>query len=180
MQVDPFLIFKEPPFAAILIMLASMSVTTISNLATRKLSDVRRLRRYQTEIKQHQEMTKKAQETGNKKLLRKVKRRKAYIDRIQREMMTQRCKPTLIFFVPFVIILTLLRDFFTAGGQERIVAILPFNPQKVPFLAFLEPLIGVSTAAGFGLYYLPFYMMVGLGLGQILQRLMGVNIMATT
>ena len=178
MQADPFLIFQEPPFAAILIMIASMTVTTISNLATRKFADVRRLRRYQTEIKQYQEMQKKAQETGNKKLLRKVKRRKAYIDRIQREMMTQRCKPSLIFFIPFMIILALLRDFYTGPTSEIIVAVLPFNPQKV--LGFLEPLIGVSTAAGFGIYFLPFYMMVGLGLGQILQRIMGVNIMTTT
>ena len=180
MQVDPFLLFKEPPFAAILIMIASMTVTTISNLATRKFSDVRRLRRYQTEIKQYQELQKKAQETGNKKLLRKVKRRKAYNDRIQREMMTQRCKPSLIFFIPFMIILALLRDFFTGPTGDLIVAILPFNPQKVPFLGFLEGFLGVSTAAGFGLFYLPFYMMVGLGLGQILQRIMGVNIMTTT
>ena len=96
-------IVSGPPFAGVFITLVSVTISTMSNLAMRRFADMRRLRRYQTEIKQYQEMQKKAQDTQNEKLLRKVKRRKAYIDRIQREMMTTRCKPSLIFIIPFML-----------------------------------------------------------------------------
>jgi len=143
----------------------------------RRFADMRRLNRYQAEIKQYQEMEKEAKRTGNEKLLKKVKRRKAYIDRIQREQMSQRCKPTLIFLIPFMIIFTVLRSFYTwpETGADKIVAVLPFNIQNV--LPFLEGMMGTSTISGFGITYWGFYMLVGLGMSSILQRIMGTQVM---
>ena len=171
-----FDIFQTPPFSCVLIVGVSLFVSTLSNLAMKRFSDVRRLRRYQAEIKQYQEMQKEAERTGNEKLIRKIKRRKGYIERIQREMMSARCKPGLIFLIPFMIIFTLLRGFYfnDAAGIDRIVAIIPFNIQKV--LPFLEGMIGIPTPAGFGLTFMGLYFLVGLGLGQMLQRIMGVSL----
>jgi uncharacterized membrane protein (DUF106 family) len=126
-----FAIFKAPPFAAIFIMFISLSISTVSNLAMKRFTDMRRLNRYQVEIKQFREMEQKAQKTQNEKLLKKVKRRKSYIDRIQREQMSARCKPSLIFFIPFIFIFTILRGFYSSGGVDDIVVVLPFNIQKV-------------------------------------------------
>jgi uncharacterized membrane protein (DUF106 family) len=156
-----------------------MSMTTISNLVSKRFTDMRRLNRYQAEVKQHQEMQKEAERTQNEKLMRKVKRRKAYIERIQREMLTQRCKPSLIYFIPFLIIFQVLRGFFLnpATGLDRIVAIIPFSVHKL--LPFLTGWLGTPTAYGFGMSFFGFYMMVGLGMGQILQRLMGINLTGT-
>ena len=111
--------------------------------------------------------------------MRKVRRRKAYIERIQREMLTQRCKPSLIFFIPFIAVFQILRGFYfdPATGLDRIVAIIPFNVTKL--LPFLEGWLGTTTAYGFGMTYFGFYMMVGLGMGQVLQRLMGINLTGT-
>ncbi|MBD3404901.1 MAG: DUF106 domain-containing protein [Candidatus Lokiarchaeota archaeon] len=171
-----FEIFRTPPWSGVFILVVSVTVTSISNLAMRRFADMRRLKRYQAEIKQHQEMQKKAEKTQNEKLLRKVRRRKAYIDRIQREMMTERCKPSLLFFIPFVLIFSLIRGWYTAsdGITQLIVAVIPFNVTKA--LPFLEGFIGTSTAAGFGLFFWSFYFLVGLGLGQILQRVMGTQL----
>jgi len=145
----------------------------------RRFADMRRLNRYQAEIKQYQEMEKEAKRTGNEKLLKKVKRRKAYIDRIQREQMSQRCKPSLIFLIPFMLIFTVLRSFYTwspeLGGADRIVAVLPFNIHYV--LPFLDGMIGTATVAGFGMTYWGFYFLVGLGMSSILQRIMGTQVM---
>ncbi len=168
--------FHEPPMSGILIVATSLFVTSLSNLAMKRFSDMRRLKRYQTEIKQYQEMTKKAEETQNEKLLRKVRRRKAYIDRIQREMLGARCKPSLFFIIPFMLIFSLLSGFYTdpvTGGSE-VVAVIPFNVQKL--LPFLDGYIGTAVGGGFGLYFYAFYMLVGLGLGQIVQRVMGVSL----
>ncbi len=174
-----FQIFQTPPLSAIFIMLVSMSITLITNLTSRKVTDLRRLNRYQAEVKQYQEMQKEAERTQNEKLLRKVRRRKAYIERIQREMLTQRCKPSLIFIIPFLIMFQVLRGFYfdPATGLDRVVAIVPFSVHKL--LPFFTGWLGVPTAYGFGMTFFGFYMMVGLGIGQILQRLMGINITGT-
>ncbi len=175
--VASFQIFANPPYAVILIVLVSATVSTLSNLSMRRFSDMRRLSRYQTEIKQYQEMSKEAEKTQNAKLLKKVKRRKAYIDRIQRETMTQRCKPTLMFFIPFMLVFYMLQNFYfdPVSGTNRVVAILPFNVQKL--LPFLQGLAGYPMGVGFGMTFLGFYFLVGLGLSSILQRIMGTQIM---
>ncbi|UCE11317.1 MAG: DUF106 domain-containing protein [Candidatus Thorarchaeota archaeon] len=170
---------SSPPGSAVFVLIVSVSISTISNMAMRRFTDMRRLNRYQTEIKQYREMEQQAKKTGNEKLLRKVRRRKSYVDRIQREMLTARCKPMMFFFIPFILLFNVLRTFYLEadGITQTIVAILPFNANKL--LPFLEGFIGVQTAAGFGLWFWPFYFLVGLGLGQILQRIQGVQIMTT-
>ncbi|MFW9843787.1 MAG: EMC3/TMCO1 family protein [Candidatus Thorarchaeota archaeon] len=175
--LDEFIrLIASPPYSAIFIMFVSLSVSTISNLAMRRFTDMRRLNRYQAEVKQYQEMEKEAKRTQNEKLMKKVKRRKAYIDRIQRESMGARCKPGLIFLIPFMIIFTVLRSFYTWDtGVDKIVAVLPFNIQRV--LPFLEGMLGTATVAGFGMTYWGFYFLVGLGMSSILQRIMGTQVM---
>jgi len=171
-----FQLFQTPPFSGLFIMLVSVAVSSLSNLAMKRFSDMRRLQRQQLEVKQYQEMEKEARKTQNEKLLRKVRRRKTYINRIQREQMTTRCKPSLIFLIPFMVIFTLLRNFYIVDGSETIVAVIPFNLQKV--LPFVEGMGGRATEAGFGLTFYLFYFVVGLGLSSILQRIMGTQVMA--
>ncbi|MGQ4871597.1 MAG: EMC3/TMCO1 family protein [Candidatus Thorarchaeota archaeon] len=168
--------FKYPPLSVVLITLVSVGVSTTSNLAMKRFSDIRRLRRYQAEIKAYQELTKRANETQNEKLLRKVRRRKAYIDRIQKEMMTARCKPYMFFIIPFMMIFYLLTGFYTdpVTGTAIVVAVIPFHVEKV--LPFLSGWLGRPVVGGFGMYFFGFYMLVGLGLGQILQRVMGTSL----
>ena len=175
--INLFQLFASPPYAPILIVLVSVSVSTISNLGMRRFADMRRLKRYQAEVKQYQELQKEAERTQNAKLLKKVKRRKAYIDRIQREMMTERCKPSLMFMIPFLLVFSFLRSFYNdpVTGMDKIVAVLPFNVNKL--LPFLEGMIGTPVGVGFGMTFWGFYFLVGLGLSGILQRVMGTQLM---
>ncbi len=164
-----FSMFRTPPWSGILIAVVSVIVSSISNLGMKRFTDMRRLKRHQLEIKQYQKMQQEAQKSGNDKLLRKVRRRKAYMDRIQRDMMSARCKPGLIFAIPFMAIFYTLSGFFS--GDYLIVAILPFDA------FFLTGIAGMSVPGGFGMTYMAFYMLVGLGLSSILQRIMGTQIM---
>ena len=77
------LVFKEPPMAGIFILLVSMSISTVSNLAMRRFTDMRRLNKQQAEIKKYKELEQEAKKTQNEKLMKKLKKRKAYIDRSQ-------------------------------------------------------------------------------------------------
>ena len=58
---------QYPPYSAIFIMAVSLFVSTLSNLAMKRFSDMRRLNRYQAEIKQYQEMEREAKRTQNEK-----------------------------------------------------------------------------------------------------------------
>lgn len=172
-----FAIAQYPPLAALFIMAVSVSVSTMSNLAMKKFTDMRRLNRYQTEIKQHQALMKEAEKAQNTKMIKKLKRRKAYIDRIQREMLGARCKPSMIFIIPFFLIFSLLRTFYAPGGNDMVVAVLPFSADKILNLfGDLANSIGHATPAGFGMTFWGFYFLVGLGLSSILQRVMGTQI----
>ena len=164
-----FPMFRTLPWSGVLIAVVSVIVSSISNLGMKRFTDMRRLKRHQQEIKQYQKMQQEAQKSGNEKLLRKVRRRKAYIDRIQRDMFSARCKPGLIFIFPFMAIFGILSGFFS--GDYLIVAILPFDA------FFLTGIAGTSVPGGFGMTYMAFYMLVGLGLSSILQRIMGTQIM---
>jgi uncharacterized membrane protein (DUF106 family) len=170
-----FAVVQDRPYAPLFIMMISIFVSTLSNLAMRRFSDMRRLNRYQLEIKQFREMEKEAQKTQNEKLLRKVKRRKAYIDNIQKGMLGARCKPSLIFIIPFMLIFSLLRTFYSPGGTDLIVAVLPFNAHQL--LPFLIGMLGKPVEGGFGMTFWGFYFLVGLGLSSILQRIMGTQVM---
>ena len=69
--------------------------------------------------------------------------------------------------VPFLIV-------FYAMGMlfgTTIVAVIPFNLQTV--LPFLEGWIGRTTIRGFGLTFYGFYLLVGLGLGNLIRRPFG-------
>ena len=176
------LTFKDPPMAGIFILMVSLSISTMSNLAMRRFTDMRRMNKQQAEIKRFKEMEQEAKKTQNEKLLKKLKKRKAYIDRIQRSMMGARCKPSLLFFRPFIFIFSFLRGFYSTPGLDGIavddiVVILPFNIQKV--LPFLVGMIGSPMAAGFGLSFYGFYFIVGLGLSSILQRIMGTQVLTS-
>ncbi len=172
-------LISYPPFSAIFILTVSMTTTTISQLATKRFTDMRRLQRYQAEVKQYQEMQKEAEKTQNAKLLKKVKRRKAYIDRIQREMMTDRCKPTCLLMLPMIAVFYLLRTFYAdpLSGLDRVVVVLPFNAHKL--LPFINGMIGTPVAAGFGMTFWGFYFLVGLGLSGIIQRMLGTQMSMT-
>ncbi|MEM2142365.1 MAG: EMC3/TMCO1 family protein [Candidatus Thorarchaeota archaeon] len=168
---------SHPPGSAVVILFVSMTITIMSNLATKRFTDVPRMKRYSDEIKAYQELSKQANKTQNEKLLRKVRRRKAYIDRIQKEMFTSRCKPLAFFFIPFMAIFYSLSGFYTdhVGGVNipRVVAVVPFSVHKL--LPFLDGFIGTAVDGGFGLYFFGFYALVGLGLGQIIQRMQGIR-----
>ena len=167
--VTYFPMFRTPPWSGVLIAAVSILASSISNLGMKRFTDVRRLKRHQAEIKQYQKMQQEAQKSGNEKLLRKVRRRKAYIDRIQRDMFSARCKPSLIFIIPFMAIFLIFSGFFS--GDYLIVAILPFDA------FFLTGIAGTTVPGGFGMTYQAFYMFVGFGLSSILQRIMGTQIM---
>ncbi len=170
-----FAIFRQLPLSALFVVFVSVTISSISNLAMKRFADMRTLKRHQKQIKEFQELQKKAEESQDENMLKKLERKRGYIEKIQREMLSERCKPSLFFFIPFALFFTILRAFFSGPEGDLIVAVLPFSVHKV--LPFLVGWIGFPTPAGFGMTFWGFYLLSGLGLSSILQRIMGTQVM---
>lgn len=174
----------KPPGATIFVVLFSSGLSLFIALVSRYMIDVNELKRYTREIKLYQDLQKKSKQTANRKLAIKLKRREAYIQRIQRKMMTQRFKPMAIYFIPLIIMFYVLRGIYTAPtlaftDAGAIVAkgewigytnVLPF---AIPGHRF-------GTAAPWDhshtiLSFVWFYFIVSLTIGSVIQKTLGLT-----
>ncbi|MHA1298248.1 MAG: EMC3/TMCO1 family protein [Candidatus Helarchaeota archaeon] len=133
-----------------IVTLFAMCLALVSNLVSYAALDLPRMKRYQKEIQkwkaQEQKVKKlKAAGTPNKKLALKVRRKKKYIEKIQREVASERMKPTLFTMVPFMIIFLILNGFVFPSASGIIVAIFPFNLYKIPLIGAM-PYLGPINA----------------------------------
>ncbi|TFF89268.1 MAG: DUF106 domain-containing protein [Promethearchaeota archaeon] len=158
------------PFNTLWILALSMGIVTGTSLFARFMMDLPRLKRYQGEIDKHKKMEKKAEETRDRKLMVKVKRKQKYIEKIQRKMMWQRFKPTLITMVPFMVMFFVLNWLFSGV----FVAVFPFNAWEVPLIGTLISGRPFSPR-GFGLYFFGFYLTSSFGFSFIIQKVMGIK-----
>ncbi|MHA1144699.1 MAG: EMC3/TMCO1 family protein [Candidatus Helarchaeota archaeon] len=172
------------------VILYAFLLALITNLLTRSIVDVKRMKRYTTEINKWKEQEKRAKalrEKGlfDKKLEIKVKRKKKYIEKIQRSMATERMKPTVITFVPFIILFLILNYFVfpVLVANPVVVAIFPFNLAKIPYIG---PMMGPVTQYqlkvnlyvinnGFYLYFMGWYTICMFGFNTFLQKILGTR-----
>ena len=110
------------PNSTLFILLLSMSLSFLTALANRLLTNREQLNAWRKEVARWNEDFKKARKSGDKKLLAKVKRKERYILKLQSKMMWQSMKVSLIFMIPFLLIWQLLIGFF--GGTT--VAYIPW------------------------------------------------------
>lgn len=117
-----WLLTPSAPGATIAILLLSIAITFLTSLANRLLTNREQLNAWRREISQWTSDFKKANRSGDKKLLAKVKRQQPRITQLQSKMMWQSMKVSLLFMVPFFIIWQLLYGFY----QNNVVAYLPW------------------------------------------------------
>ena len=140
-------------FSFIIVTFFAFGIGLVTNLVSYKILDLPRLKRYQIEIKKHkaqEQRIKDLKEAGeqDKKLIIKTRRRKKYIEKIQREVASERMKPTLFTMVPFTILFIVLNGFIFPVPSNIIVAIFPFNTYKIPLigtLPYVSPISEMST-----------------------------------
>ncbi|MHA1715316.1 MAG: EMC3/TMCO1 family protein [Promethearchaeota archaeon] len=170
------------------VMLYAFILALTTNLLTRYVVDVKRMKRYTAEINKWKEQEKKAKalrERGlyDKKLEIKVKRKQKYIEKIQRNMATERMKPTFITFVPFIILFLILNYFVfpTFVPYPSVVAVFPFNIAKIPFIGpmmgpvyhYQQQIAPYVINNGFYLYFIGWYTICMFGFNSILQKILG-------
>lgn len=111
------------PNSTLFILLLSMSLSFLTALANRLLTNREQLSASRKEIARWTADSKKARKSGDKKLLAKVKRKERHILKLQSKMMWQSMKVTLIFIIPFILIWQVLIGSYQ--GEYAVVAHFP-------------------------------------------------------
>ncbi len=160
------------PNSAWFIVLVSVSLALVSIIATKLLTDVEEMKENMERIKEWQAKANEARKSQDPRLLQEVMDSQSQIMSLQGKMMSARCKPMLIYYIPFLLIFAVL----AAVYGNTAVAILPFNAQDA--LPFLDGWMGYNVpGAGFGMTYFWWYLLSSLGLGNLIRKAAGLQIM---
>jgi len=94
----------EMPFSTLFIFLLAASISSLTSLANRLLTNPEKSRAWRKEIMEWNAEFRKARREGDKKLLEKVMKKQQYILQLQTKMSWQTMKVWLIFFGPILVI----------------------------------------------------------------------------
>ena len=160
------------PWSAITILVVNVFLALISIAATNKFTDMDKMKEDMEEVKIWQDKMKTARKSMDPEALQEVMADQGRIMKINGAMMGARMKPMCVYYIPFLIVFYIMGAMF----GNSVVAVLPFNIQKV--LPFLEGMFGTATVSGFGFTFYGFYLLVGLGLGNLIRKPFGQSMTA--
>ncbi len=169
------ILLGPPPLSTLGILGISLVLAVITSLVNKRLLDIPRLRKITAEVQAWSSEYFKAQRSKDTKALEKLNKKKAYVDKMRGEMMSQQFRPTLFFAVPLLVLFYVLNTFY----GTRMVALLPFVPVP-PFNVWAGHVAGnLCTATGSGQSCAPFYLwylICSITSYQIIQRLLGTSL----
>jgi len=155
------------PWSVLAIIGVNIFLALISIAATNRFTDMEKMKADMEEVKVWREKMNVARKTMDQALLDEVIADQGRIMRINSSMMSARMKPMCVYYIPFLVVFAIMGAMF----GNSVVAVLPFNIQYV--LPFLEGMLGTATNYGFGFSFYGFYLLVGLGLGNLIRKPFG-------
>ncbi|MHA1138201.1 MAG: EMC3/TMCO1 family protein [Candidatus Thorarchaeota archaeon] len=164
---DFILIISTMPWSAFTILGVNIFLALISIWATNRFTDIEKMKEDMEEVKIWREKMTTARKTMDPVLLDEVMADQGRIMKLNGAMMSARMKPMCIYYIPFLLVFSILGSMF----GNSVVAVLPFNIQKV--LPFLDGMLGTATSEGFGFSFYGFYLLAGLGLGNLIRKPFG-------
>ena len=156
-----FEILQNIPNSTIFIFLLAASISFLTSLANRLLSNPQQAKATRKEVSEWSSQLRKAQKEGDKKTAEKLMKKQKQIMQLQSKMMWQSMKVTLIFFVPLLIIWQVLGQFYNANGLPVSVAYFPGMGAALPLPIFNTSLIW-------------WYLLCSLFFGTIFTHLFGI------
>jgi uncharacterized membrane protein (DUF106 family) len=167
------------------IFLLSGIISIVSTILTKLLIDTKEMDRKQKQIKAHNEEKKKIIELAKvdvdryHKARKKWERRDMMLKKTQQGMAMSRMKPTLITFLPMIILFAVLRGIY---GNSPVVA-TPMNPELYGYLVFFIGLGMADRGQWIGgaawLNFTAWYFICSLGINTLLQRILGLQTQAS-
>ena len=176
---------NSPPGSMWFILLLSIIISIVSVILTKLLIDTKEMDRKQKQIKAHNEEKKKIIELAKidvdryHKARKKWERRDIMLKKTQQGMAMDRMKPTLITFLPMIIIFAVLRGIYVNAP----VVATPMNPLVYGLLQWPIGMgIADGTTASSEVAWLNFtawYFVCSLGINTLLQRILGLQTQAS-
>lgn len=176
---------NTPPGSMWFIVLLSVIISIMSVILTKLLIDTKEMERKQKQIKAHNEEKKKIIEIAKvdvdryHKSRKKWERRDVMLKKSQQGMAMARMKPTLITFLPMIIIFAILRGIYANDP----VAATPMNPLVYGLLEW--PIgMGMSDESSWignaaWVNFTAWYFVCSLGTNTLLQRILGLQTQAS-
>jgi uncharacterized membrane protein (DUF106 family) len=172
-MVNLFAPVATPPYAGVFIVVINILLALVSIAATNRLTDMDKMKENMAEVKAWQDKLKEARKTMDPVMLQELSEQQGRIMRLNSSMMTERMKPMCVFYIPLILVFSILNALY-AG---TLVVTIPFNIHVA--LPFLEGMIGAPVQGGFGLTFIAWYFMVGLGLGNLIRKPFGQSMTMT-
>jgi len=122
----------EKPYVVITVLLLCVFIQLMTSLVYRKLTDVKKLMRYQKEIAEWQSQYMRAVKSNDRKALEKLNRRKRRIEQLQMEVFKATMKAWIVLFFP----LLALWNLFNRVIATNQVAYLPLLGRWLDFNAW--------------------------------------------
>lgn len=122
-------ILQQIPFSTLFILSLAASVSLVTSLARRLLTDPEETKAWRKEISGWSKELREAQKEGDQKRVKKLQKKQQQVMQLQSKMMWQSMKVGLLFIVPLFVIWHFLRGFFTDP-----IAFFPGVGHVIPFL----------------------------------------------
>jgi len=130
-------IFQEIPFSTLFFLLLAATISFLTSLANRLLTDPEKSKAWRKEIAEWNAELRKARRDGDKKRIEKLMKKQQYILQLQGKMSWQTMKVFLLFFIPLLIIWQALGGFY----QQNPIAYFPGVGPVLPIPLFGNSLI---------------------------------------
>jgi uncharacterized membrane protein (DUF106 family) len=138
LEYSVFSVLQEIPFSTLFLLGLAVIISFMTSLTNRLLTDPEKSKAWRREVSEWTKEFQEARREGDKKKLDKVMKRQKEILQLQSKMMWQSMKVTLIFFVPLIIIWSILGGFYTVHTATATRAIdIAYLPGVGPVLHIL-------------------------------------------
>jgi len=158
------------PLSTLLVTSTALGMNIISNLATRKLTDIKKFKRVRAETSAFRKEMMGAVKSKNQAKIAKLKKKEKKMRELEAKTSMERMRPMLFFWIPFIAIYYLLTNFL--GGINTIVAI---SPMVIPIPGLNIGDIGLGLEGIYGLSIFWWYFISSFAFSGIISKLLGTS-----
>jgi len=127
-QIVPQIVWNQIPYSTLLLVVTSIGLNLISQVATRLLTNINESRRVAREAKQFRSELMDAIKKGDKAKEAKLKKKEKSIREMEMKSSNQRLKASFLFIIPFMLI------YWFISGLIGATSVVAQSPIQIPII----------------------------------------------
>lgn len=161
-------VLQNIPSSTLFLFALAALIAMLTSLTNRLLTDPEKSKAVRREVSDWNKEMQDARREGDKKKLEKVMKRQKEILQLQSKMMWQSMKVTLIFFVPLIIIWSILGGFYTIPATKT----SPAEPIAIAYLPGIGSILKVLVFSFASLLW--WYLLCSMMFGTVFSHVFGI------